>query len=115
MTSSFLKLSRGEQADIVRPLMEAGGSYGSVAKELGVKRGRIAGICRDHYIRTKRSAGFEELPKSSSGRVLKLAPPGPTQCVAKDEKGHQCAFLKDPDSDYCGLPAHQALAKKRRA
>ena len=109
---SFLKLPRAEQAKVIRPLMEAGGSYGSVAKKFGVKRGRIAGICRDYDIKTTRSAGFEELPKSSSGRVLKLAPPGPTQCEAKVD-GHQCAYLKEPDSRYCGLPQHQALEKRR--
>jgi len=115
MKKAFLKLSRDEQAKIVRPLMEEdGGSYGSVAKKLHVKRGRIAGICRDYGILTTRSAGFSELPKSSSGRILKLAPPGPTQCEAKDEEEHQCAFLKEPGSDYCALPAHQALAKGRR-
>ena len=97
---------------MLRRFMETGGSYGSGAKKFGVKRGRIAGICRDYDIKTTRSAGFEELPKSSSGRVLKLAPPGPTQCEAKVD-GHQCAYLKEPDSRYCGLPQHQALEKRR--
>ena len=108
----FLLFSRKEQAAVVRPLIEAGGSYGSVAVQLGVKRGRIAGICRDHDILTTRSAGFDELPKSSSGRVLKLAPPGSSQCIARDANRYQCAYVKELGSDYCALPAHQALAKR---
>lgn len=109
----FLLLPREDQATTIRPFIEQGGSYGSVAVRFGVKRGRIAGICRDYGILTTRSAGFEELAKSSSGRVLKLAPPGSSQCIARDDKGYQCAFLKEHDSDYCGLPAHRALAKRR--
>lgn len=110
---SFLLLSRDEQADVVRPLMKDGGSYGSVAKKFNVGRGRIMGICRDFDIPSKNPSGFEALPKSSSGRVLKLSPPGPTQCEAKDEKGFQCAFVKESEH-YCGLPAHQKLERGRR-
>lgn len=112
-TNTFLKLTRKEQADVIRPLMEAGGSYGSVAVQFGVLRGRIAGVCRDYDIHTTRSVGFEELPKSSSGLVLKLAPSVQTQCIAKDEKGYRCAYLKESDSEYCALPAHQVLEKGR--
>ncbi|MDO8513970.1 MAG: hypothetical protein Q7S50_00290 [bacterium] len=108
----FLKLTRKEQADVVRPLMEDGGSYGSVAKKFAVGRGRIMGICRDYGIDSKRSAGFEELPKSSSGVVLRLAVIESRQCEAKAD-GHQCAYVKEPNSRYCALPVHQALEKRR--
>ena len=112
MKKSFLLLPRADQAEIIRPFMENGGSYGSVAKQLKVKRGRIAGICRDYGILSKNPSGFEALPKSSSGLVLKLAPPGPTQCEAKDDRGYQCAFVKEADSHYCGLPQHRKLERR---
>jgi len=112
MQKPFLKLSRDEQADVVRPLIADGGSYGSVAKRLRVKRGRIAGICRDYDIKTTHSAGCADLPKSDSGAVLRLAVIEARQCIADD--GHRCAFEKQPGSDYCGLRQHQALEKKRR-
>ena len=114
MKKSFPKLSRDEQAEVVRPLMEAGDSYSSVANKLGVKRGRIAGICRDYNIKTTRSAGFAELPKSSSGVVLRLAASEATQCIAR-VGSRQCWFVKEPGSGYCALPAHQALEKRGRS
>jgi len=114
MKKPFLKLSRPEQADVVRPLMEAGESYGSVAKEFGVKRGRIAGICRDYGIKTTRSAGFEELPKSSSGYVLRLAKTEETRCKATVH-GMLCRYEREPDSDYCARPEHQALDEGRKS
>jgi hypothetical protein len=114
MRKSFEEMSRAERAVVVRELMEAGSSYGKAAHTLETTKGAVAGICRDYDIPSKNPPGFDALPKSSSGVVLKLSPPGPTQCEARVD-GYQCAYLKESDSDYCGLPTHQALAKKRRA
>lgn len=116
MKKPFLKMTRDEQADIIRGLMEAGHSYASAAIEVGLnkkRRGLIAGICRDYDIKTTRSAGFEDLPKSSSGVVLRLAGSESTQCRAK-ARGHQCSYVRVEDSEYCALPAHQALEKRGR-
>lgn len=98
----FLDLSRREQADIVRLEMKGGGSFGSVAAKYGVKRGRIAGICRDFNIATQRSA---------KRPPLKLAVNEASQCVARTN-GSRCAYEKQPGSEYCGRPEHQALSRR---
>jgi len=118
MKKPFQKWSLGKQVSTVRRLMKDGHSNKSAAKELGVKPGVIAGIRWRNKIPSTHppafEVGFTKLAKSAGGRVLKLAPPGPTQCEANVD-GHRCAYLKVLGSDYCGLPTHQALAKKKRS
>ena len=50
MKRKYQKLTRDELADVVRALMVDGGSYSSVADDLGTTKGMVAGICRDKHI-----------------------------------------------------------------
>lgn len=99
----FVDLSRDEQAKLVRPLMEKGGSYGSIAKKFGVKRGRIAGICRDYDIPSKHQPNFEranELQEEQRKERPLLAAHESVQCVAP-VNGNRCGYRKAPGSEYC--------------
>lgn len=53
-------------------------------------------------------------PGAGERRVLKLATSERTQCEAKDEDNRRCAYEREPNSHYCGLPQHQALEQKGR-
>ena len=112
MKKSFEKMSREERAELIRPLIEGGMSFGAVAKKFGVERGLVAGICRDYDIHSKYEPGFNNLPKSSSGVVLKLAVTEAEQCEAMVDS-HRCASVKMTDSRFCALPTHQALEQRR--
>lgn len=104
----FLQLTRDEQAALVRPLMEAGGSYGTVASEFTVTRNRIAGICRDYKIRSNKNPGFGDVVKTSSGYVVRIAESEETRCRAL-MGDFKCRYEHEPGSDYCARPEHQAL------
>ena len=108
----FSELSRDEQAEIVRNLMERGGSYGLIAKKYGVKRGRIAGICRDYHIPSKHEPNFERANRLREERLVQenrqqrsqprppLAAHETVQCVAHSN-GNRCGYRKAPGSEYC--------------
>ncbi|HUO49988.1 MAG TPA: hypothetical protein VMU25_00200 [Candidatus Paceibacterota bacterium] len=109
----FARMSRAERAKIIRTLMEGGGSYTKLARLFGVNKGVIAGICRDYKIPSKHLPGFGHVQKSSSGVPLRLAVSEEHQCTAFVD-GHRCGYQKVFGSEYCGLPQHQALAKRRK-
>jgi hypothetical protein len=133
MAKLFKAMTRDERAEVVRQDMAAGGSYNGVAREHGVSKGVIAGICRDYRIPSTNTNKGPRMSKPNiepppapepaqepSGRAYltlpkyKTATSEATQCVARDERGMPCGLEREPNSLYCKLPEHQALAKKEK-
>src|SRR3990167_8575905 len=133
MKRKYQKLTRDELADVVRALMADGGSYSSVADDLGTTRGMVAGICRDKHIPSTHSnsrgpkakpAGEKrerkaKAPKppvqtvttpaaASQARPPRLAASEFTRCKAPKVDSRPCEYARMDNSDFC--PHHQHLA-----
>src|SRR3989338_7707504 len=87
MKRKYQKLTRDELADVVRALMADGGSYSSVADDLGTTRGMVAGICRDNHIPSTHS----------NSRGPKAKPPNPP------------AELPEPESETPEVPLNEEV------
>ena len=81
MKRKYQKLTRDELADVVRALMADGGSYSSVADDLGTTKGMVAGICRDKHIPSthSNSRGPKAKPASTKRQRRPEAPKPPVE------------------------------------
>lgn len=98
--------------EMVKRLMAAGGSNASVAKELGTNPNTIASYRHRKGIPSRNEAPFKRQKKEK--KKMRPAASEATQCKAR-VMGHQCAWEREPGSDYCALPHHQALEKRHPA
>jgi hypothetical protein len=109
---AFANMTRDERSKAVARLIEAGYSDKMVAIRFGSTKNTIVGIRRDYDIKANFRPGFKDVPRSSSGVVLRLGSPW-NQCEAVGEDRLRCAYEPMPGSRYCALPQHQALAKQK--
>lgn len=127
----YAELKEPTREQVVRQLMEAGGSNKSVGKELGVSPNTIASYRHRKGIPSTneapvmrgqrrtgtaqaRSSVMSDTAESPVPLRLKMATSEATQCMAKDEDGMQCGFKREEGSKYCAKPAHQALEERSK-
>ncbi len=113
---SYDDMTPEERVEAVRQLMAAGHSNVTAARALGVEPGVVSGIRWRKHIPSTHKPGFEvgftTRAKSSSGYVVRVAKSEETRCKAKVH-GMLCRYERDPGSEYCARPEHQALEKRR--
>ena len=98
MKRKYEKLTRDQLVEVVRGLMADGGSYKSVADDLGTTKGTIAGICRDKNIPSK----------NSNSRGPKAKPAGEKR-RRKAEAPQPPAELPEPESEMPEAPPKEEL------
>ncbi len=128
--ATYKKLKEPKREKEVRRLMEAGGSNRSVAKALGTKHNTIASyryrknipsthdappMGRRRDTKIVRSSVMSATTKQSTPPLkLRLPASEAQRCLAKNNSGQQCHFVREEDSKYCALPQHQALEQKQK-
>ncbi|HEY4524793.1 MAG TPA: hypothetical protein VJL39_00325 [Candidatus Paceibacterota bacterium] len=98
MKRKYQKLTRDELADVVRALMADGGSYSSVADDLGTTRGMVAGICRDKHI-----------PSTHSNSRGPKAKPAGEKRERKAKAPKPPAELPEPESETPEVPLNEEV------